>query len=183
MKETMQPLSTQHTGEQGYTQQPPVFPTADDLPAGNQPAGYGPPPLYPPYADFQRQQDREWQPTNTPAYINPFEMTSLGMKARTAGLLCYLFSWIGGLVFFLLEKENRFVRFHAAQSILFFGAMSILEAICSLFPFALFGLGGIVGLVGFIGWIILMVTAYQGRYYKLPFFGDYAEQLANRTNR
>jgi uncharacterized membrane protein len=37
-----------------------------------------------------------------------------------------------------------------------------------------------VGLVGFIGWIVLMVAAHRGRYYKLPLFGDVAEQLANR---
>jgi uncharacterized membrane protein len=54
--------------------------------------------------------------------------------------------------------------------------------IFSYFPFALFGLGGVVGLIGFIGWIVLMVAAHQGRYYKLPLFGDYAEQLANRVS-
>ena len=84
------------------------------------------------------------------------------------------------MIFLLLERENRFVRFHAAQSLLFFGTMSILGWLCSLFPFGLFGLGGIVGLVGFIGWIVLMLAAHCGRYYKLPLFGDYAEQLANR---
>ena len=74
------------------------------------------------------------------------------------------------------------MRFHAVQSILFFGAMSILEWLFSYFPFALFGLGGVVGLVSFIGWIVLMVAAYRGRYYKLPLFGDYAGQLANRVS-
>lgn len=78
------------------------------------------------------------------------------------------------------ERDNRFVRFHATQSILFFGTMSLLEWVCSYFPFALFGLGGIVGLVSFIGWIVLMVVAHRGWYYKLPLFGDLAEQLASR---
>lgn len=90
------------------------------------------------------------------------------------------FGWVGGLVFLLLERENRFVRFHAMQSLLFFGTMSILGWIASYFPFALFGLVWVIGLVSFIGWIVLMVAAHRGRYYKLPFFGDYAEQLANR---
>ena len=84
-------------------------------------------------------------------------------------------------MFFLLGRENRFVRFHAMQSILFFGTISILEWVSSSFPFAFFGLGGVVGLVGFIGWIVLMVAAHRGRYYKLPLFGDLAEQLANRS--
>ena len=104
----------------------------------------------------------------------------MGIKARTAGLLCYLFGWVGGLVFLLLERDNRFVRFHAMQSLLFFGALSILEAIFGYFPYGLFGVSGILGLVGFIGWIVLMVAAHRGRYYKLPFIGDYAERFANQ---
>lgn len=104
----------------------------------------------------------------------------MGMKAITAGLLCYLFAWVGGLVFLFLEKDNRFVRFHAIQSILFFGAMSILEGIFNVFPFGLFGIGAAFGLISLIGWIVLMVMAHRGRYYKLPLFGDLAEKLANQ---
>jgi len=104
----------------------------------------------------------------------------MGMRARTAGLLCYLFGWIGGLVFFFLEPNNRFVRFHAIQSVLFFGTLSILEAICRLFPFVLLGANMAIGLVSFIGWIVLMVAAHRGKYYKLPFLGDYAEKWAHQ---
>ena len=137
-------------------------------------------PYYPDFQQAQQQQYWSQQSYYAPGDVSPFEMTSIRMRARTAGLLCYLFGWVGGLVFFLLERQNRFVRFHAVQSILFFGSMSILGWVCSFFPYAFFGLGGIVGLVGFIGWIVLMVAAHRGRYYKLPLFGDYAEQLANR---
>ncbi len=140
------------------------------------------PPLYtpePPPLQYAQQQQYQYQPYGTwsPGDVNPRERTSMGLKVGTAALLCYLFGWVGGLVFFLLERENRFVRFHAMQSLLFFGAMSILGWICNFFPYALFGLGGVVGLVSFIGWIVLMVAAHRGRYYKLPLFGDYAEQL------
>jgi uncharacterized membrane protein len=135
---------------------------------------------------YQGQQQQYWN-QQSPGWrasgdVSPFELTSMGMKARTAGLLCYLFGWVGGLVFLLLERDNRFVRFHAIQSILFFGTISILGWIFSYFPFALFGLGGVVGLVGFIGWIVLMVAAHRGRYYKLPLLGDYADKLANRVS-
>jgi len=104
----------------------------------------------------------------------------MGMKARTAGVLCYLFAWVGSLVFLFLEPKNRFVRFHAMQSILFFGTLSILEWVCGFFPFALFGVGAALGLVNFIGWIVLMVAAGRGRYYKLPIIGDYAEKFVNQ---
>jgi uncharacterized membrane protein len=162
--------------ESGYAPQPP--PEYDE---GVGPrSGYQQQP-YPPY--YQGQQYWNQQPNAmwAPGDVSPFERTSMGMKARTAGLLCYLFGWVGGLVLFLLERDNRFVRFHAIQSMLFFGTMSILGWFFSYFPFALFGLGGIVGLVSFIGWIVLMVAAHRGRYYKLPLLGYYAEQWANRV--
>lgn len=185
MKETVQESQVQSDEERGYApQQPPDFYQGNDTPGGYQPSGYGPPhsnPFYPDFREAQRQQYWFQQQYVAPGDVSPFEMTAIGMRARTAGLLCYLFGWIGGLVFFLLERENRFVRFHAVQSMLFFGSMSILGWVCSFFPFALFGLGAVVGLVGFIGWIVLMVAAHRGRYYKLPLFGDYAEQLANRV--
>jgi uncharacterized membrane protein len=111
--------------------------------------------------------------------VGPYETTSLGMKARTAGLLCYLFGWVTGLIFLLLERENRFVRFHAMQSLLFFGILSLVEGAFSYLPF--FGpIGGALGLVMFIGWIVMMVKAHRGEYYKLPLFGDLAERLISQ---
>jgi uncharacterized membrane protein len=169
----------QAPSERGYApQQPPEYHEGVSPQSGYQQQPYTP--------YYQGQQQQSWNQQAyggwAPGDVSPFERTSMGMKARTAGLLCYLFAWVGGLVFFLLERDNRFVRFHAVQSILFFGTMSILEWLFSYFPFALFGLGGVVGVVSFIGWIVLMVAAHRGRYYKLPLFGDYAEQLANRMS-
>jgi len=169
--------------ERGYApQQPPEYDEGEGPRSGYQQPGYGPDQSYPPYYQGQQQQYLYQRPYYVPGPgdVGPFVMTSMGMRARTAGLLCYLFGWVGGLVFFLLERENRFVRFHAIQSILFFGTMSILGWVCSYFPFVLFGLGGVVGLVSLIAWIVLMVAAHRGRYYKLPLFGYYAEKLANQ---
>ena len=114
------------------------------------------------------------------------------MRARTAGWLSYLFGWVTGLIFFLLEKENRFVRFHAMQSILFFGAISILEAIVRFFEglsnytlIHVYGIGvfsSVLGLVSFICWIVLIVRASKGVYYKLPVIGDYAERIINQVH-
>jgi uncharacterized membrane protein len=151
--------------------------------SGYQQQEYSPNQPYPPYYQNRQQQQYSYRPpyyTPTSGDVSPFERTSMGMKARTAGLLCYLFGWVGGLVFLLLERDNRFVRFHAMQSILFFGAISILEWVFGYFPFWFFGVGGALGLVSFIGWIVLMVAAHRGRYYKLPLIGDYAEKFANQ---
>ena len=78
------------------------------------PANNPPPPQYgyqqpPPYG--QQQYDANQQPFGAAAAaLGP---TSMGMQANVAAGLNYLFGWIGGLIFFLGEKQNRFVRFHA----------------------------------------------------------------------
>ncbi len=102
--------------------------------------------------------------------------TSTGMTQNLAGLLCYLAGWITGLIFFLIEKENRFVRFHAMQSLITFGGLGVLLFILSFVP--ILGWLVMMGLyvVGFILWIVLMVKAYQGEMFKLPVIGDLAEK-------
>jgi len=101
--------------------------------------------------------------------------TSTGINQNVAGLLCYLGWWITGLIFFLIEKENRFVRFHAMQSIITFGALSALSMVLSFIPF-FWILLPIVGILQLILWVILMVKAYQGELFKLPMIGDIAEK-------
>jgi uncharacterized membrane protein len=116
---------------------------------------------------------------------NDLGKTSTGMQANIAGLLCYVLGWISGLVFFLIEKENKFVRFHAMQSIIVFGALTVLQIAIGIFAgvLAVIHLGFLVvllypliGLVGLILWIVLMVKAYQGEMFKLPIAGDIAEK-------
>jgi len=110
------------------------------------------------------------------------EKTSTGLEANVAGLLCYVLGWVSGLVFILIEKENKFVRFHAVQSIVTFGSItvvSILLSILGLIPFigVVFDIiNWIIGLLAFVLWIVLMVKAYQGATYKLPWAGNIAEK-------
>src|SRR5215472_15274355 len=126
------------TGQEAQ-QQPPAGSVVDqqEIPEGTYQQGlppiqgdyqqYTPPGTYQQYG-YQSYsagpQQSEYQQPYFAQYkgdVGPYEITSLGIRARTAGLLCYLFGWVTGLIFFLLEKENHFVRFHAMQSILFFG--------------------------------------------------------------
>ena len=104
------------------------------------------------------------------------EKTSTGLAANVAGLLCYVLGWISGLVFILIEKENKFVRFHAVQSIVTFGALTIVSIIISFIPFIGWILGWLISILGLMLWIVLMVKAYQGQRYKLPWAGDFAEK-------
>lgn len=122
---------------------------------------------------------------NLPA---PAGKTSTGLDQGVSVLLAYLFGWIGGLIFFLIEKENRFVRFHAMQSILLSVTVIVLWIALS-----------IIGFVPVIGWlislliiplmfignlalvIVLIIKSYQGQWFKLPILGDYAEKISQNT--
>jgi uncharacterized membrane protein len=105
-----------------------------------------------------------------------FGKTSTGMQANVEALLSYLLGFITGIIFYLIEKENKLVRFHAMQSIIIFGSLFVLQIILAFIPL----LGGIlqslVGLVSVILWVVLMIKAYQGDYFKVPIAGDMAEK-------
>jgi len=109
------------------------------------------------------------------------EKASAGLTENVAGLLCYVLGWISGLVFILAERENKFVRFHAMQSIIVFGALNILSLVLGLItilgwmPVFLF-LSWLISLIAFVLWIVLMVKAYQGKKYKFPLSGNLAEK-------
>ena len=62
-----------------------------------------------------------------------------GSQSRIFSLLCYVFPIIGGILFLLLAKDDRLVRFHAWQSIIASGALLILWLIARaiLWPLAL----------------------------------------------
>jgi uncharacterized membrane protein len=103
--------------------------------------------------------------------------TSTGLEPNVAGLLCYLGIWISGIVFLVLERENRFVRFHALQSIIVFGALTIASALLAWIPFVGGFFGGAIWVLAFVLWIVLMVKAYQGDLFRIPAAGDLAEKL------
>src|SRR3989339_1078425 len=105
--------------------------------------------------------------------------TGMGLEQNVAGLLCYVVGWVTGIIFLILEKDNRFVRFHAFQSIIVFGAITVVQIVLSFIPFIGWVLNALIGLATFILWIILMVKAYQGQTYKLPIAGDIAEKQLN----
>jgi len=109
--------------------------------------------------------------------------TSIGLEPNVAALLSYLAGFITGIIFYVTEKENRFVRFHAMQSTLVFGAIFALNLVNSFLLFFLpFGfrhfVSGCLGIASLILWVVLMVKAYQGEMFKLPVAGDIAENFS-----
>ncbi len=123
----------------------------------------------------------------------PEAESSTGMSANIAGLLSYLFTWITGIIFVVIEKKSTFVKFHAWQSIMVFGVLTVAQIIFSGILVAI-GVAtispGLIAFAGVIGtllwilmvilWIVLMIMAGTGKMWKVPGAGNWAEKMANR---
>ncbi|MGH7565468.1 MAG: DUF4870 domain-containing protein, partial [Gemmatimonadota bacterium] len=83
--------------------------------------------------------------------------TSTGLDPKLAGLLCYILGLITGLIFFLIEKSNDVVRFHAAQSIVFSGSVIVLWIVLMILGLILtsisWTLGNLYGLLTLLVWL------------------------------
>jgi|SRR5215831_337903 len=119
----------------------------------------------------------------------PSPAASSAMSNNVAGLLCYVFGWITGLIFLLIEpyKNDKFVRFHAFQSIFFnvgliavYIVLIIVGIILGVMHLGLLMLPiWLVIWVGIVGtWIFLMVKAYGNQTFKLPIIGELAAKQA-----
>jgi uncharacterized membrane protein len=116
---------------------------------------------------------------------------TFGLDENVASAATYLLGWITGIIFFVVEKDNKTVRFHALQSILTFLPLMILWWILgSVYSMMVFGAGiyGAVGIWGILSliallislvmlllWLFLMYKAYMGEKFKVPIVGDIAE--------
>lgn len=107
--------------------------------------------------------------TTTPTPVEP-------MKPNVAAMLSYLLGALSGLYFVLTEKNDKFVRFHAFQSIYLSISGFVLSLVLGAVSF------GILGLVVNLAWlgatILLMVKAYHNEKFLLPVIGDYAAKQA-----
>ncbi len=104
--------------------------------------------------------------------------SSTGLDPTLAALLAYLVGPASGLLFLVIEKKSRFVRFHAMQSTITFLALMVISIVAGAVPL----LGPLVGFLAWmlmlVLWILLMVKALQGDWFKLPVVGDMAEERA-----
>jgi uncharacterized membrane protein len=104
------------------------------------------------------------------------EKTASGFDQNVAAALAYSLGWVTGVIFFMTEPHNKFVRFHAMQSMLLFGPACVALLLCLSIPL----LGWVLSIFILYGsavlWLILMFKAYQGERFKLTIVGDMAEQ-------
>ena len=123
--------------------------------------------------------------------------SSTGLDENIAALLSYVFGWLSGLIFFLIEKDSRLVRFHAMKSLLFnilvgvvvfvlwivmfvlllvvsqiSGTLSTLFSLLSVLIWVVLSVGILVA------WVMCLIKAYQKQYFKLPIIGNFAEKFS-----
>ena len=174
-------------GYGGYTQPPRPSDTFDSQQYGQQQGSY----QQSSYGQQQQQQSGTYQPPGSAARgTGAHDPTSTGLNARTEALLSYVLGWFSGLIFFVIERKNRFVRFHAAQSFIFFGIVSVVYIVIrllSIIPVLGFLLSPVLGCATLILlipaaliWVLLMIQAYRGVNFRLPIISGYADSRIDR---
>ena len=118
--------------------------------------------------------------TPTEGAATPEAESSTGMSANVAGLLCYVGLWVTGIVFVVLEKKSIFVKFHAWQSIITFGVLTVAYLILRWIPFIGWILSILIYTLIAILWIILIIQAGTGKMWKVPLAGDWAEKQISK---
>ena len=125
--------------------------------------------------------------------------SSTGLDENVAALLSYVLTWVTGLIFFLIEKDSRLVRFHAMQAILLGGVALVVGIGLWVISFILVLIVGqvsgvlstlvsiisfLISLVFYVGvliaWVMCLIKAYQGQYFKLPVLGNFAEKFSTK---
>lgn len=102
--------------------------------------------------------------------------TTAGGNENLMGAATYLLGFITGIIFLLVEKESKYVRFHAMQSTILFGGVFIANIALGFIPLLGWLVGLLLSLGTFVLWIILMWKAFQGEKWKVPYIGDIAEE-------
>lgn len=105
------------------------------------------------------------------------DKTASGLDENVAGALTYALGWITGLFFLVTESSNTFVRFHAFQSLILFGGLSLAWLVSmSIPPIGWFLAFVVIPPLSAVLWLLLMLKAYQGERFKIPVAGEMAEQ-------
>lgn len=108
--------------------------------------------------------------------LDPIGKSSTGLDENVAALLSILFSPISSIIFLVIEKESKFVKFHSIQSLAVTVVAIVLSAILSITC-----IGPIIASVlFFVVWIILLIKAFQGEWFELPLVGKFSMDQVNK---
>jgi uncharacterized membrane protein len=141
-------------------------------------------------------------PADGPPSGAPGGKTSIGLEANVGAMLCYIANFlcciglILAIVFLVTEKENRFVKYHAVQSLYLAGVQILMGVVVAILGMILsmvlnmidmsllawiliLGLRLILFLIFIVFWLIAGIKAYGGQWYKLPVIGEFAWKTVN----
>ena len=117
--------------------------------------------------------------------------TSTGVEPRLSALLCYTAWWLSALVFLAIEQQHRGVRFHAAQSLLLFGGLSVAIGVLSVLSASMLVVSAgafqamrllvyLVWIAAIGIWLVLMLRTFKGETWRVPLVADVADRIAAR---
>jgi uncharacterized membrane protein len=116
--------------------------------------------------------------------------TSTGVDARLSSILCYAGWWVTGLVFLFAERRDATVRFHAAQSLVVFGMITVALFLCGGASAVAFfvavptfqmlqAIGNAIWFAAVLLWLLLLVKTWRGETWRVPVAGDLAVKIAS----
>lgn len=100
--------------------------------------------------------------------------TSIGLNENAVAALCYVGFWFTGIFFLLIERHNKFVRFHAMQSVLVFIPLALIVFLIGWIPYFGWLLADFVGFLSLFMLLFFVIMAYKGAKFKVPLVGKYA---------
>jgi uncharacterized membrane protein len=109
-------------------------------------------------------------------------MAKADTNRNLVAALSYLLGFITGIVILLVEKEDKYVRFHAMQSTVVFGGLFIINFLIGMIFGSITVIGvlasmvnTLISLLAIVIWIVSIIKAFQGQVFKWPIAGEIAE--------
>ena len=103
--------------------------------------------------------------------------TKLGLDENIVAALSYVGIWIAGILLLLIEPANKFVRFHAMQSIMVFLPLSLIIFLVAWIPYVGWVIADFMGFPSMFLVLLLAFLAFRGMKFKIPVIGNYAYKL------
>ncbi len=112
--------------------------------------------------------------------LEPIGKSSLGMDENLVALLAIAFSPITAIIFLVMEKESKFVKFHSIQSLVVVVFTFVLYTVLGMIPILGWMMIPFVGIGVFVLWIVMLIKAYQGEWFELPIAGKFSMEQVNK---
>ena len=123
-------------------------------------------------------------PPSQPAPLGGAAPSSVGSNKKTYSILAYILGWVTGLIFLFVGKDDPDVKWNAANSVVVFGGLTVINIVLSLIPGVRL-ITPLISLIGFVYWVVFLVKNLQGNGEKQSaplisgFINPYVDQLAN----